>query len=91
MLFKDLLVYKRKRLYKIAKHRRDDLKNTKYDYKSGQRGLISKQISYHIQRNQTMREFLLFINDYIINLLDQVRYLKNYKNFTVNKDDETTR
>ena len=51
MLFRDLLVYKRKRLYKVAKHRRDDLKNTKYDYKSGQRGLISKQISYHIQRN----------------------------------------
>ncbi len=91
MLFKDLLVYKRKRLYKIAKHRRDDLKNTKYDYKSGNRGLIGKQLSNHIQRNQTMREFLLFINDYIVSILDNVRFLRNFTNFTVQKDDDTTR
>ena len=91
MLFRDLLVYKRKRLYKIAKHRRDDLKNTKYDYKSGQRGLIGKQVSQHIQRNQTMRQVLLFVNDYIVKLLDQVRYLKNFTNFTVQKDDDTSR
>ena len=91
MLFRDLLVYKRKRLYKIAKHRRDDLKNTKYDYKSGNRGLIGKQLSNHIQRNQTMREFLLFINDYIVSILDNVRFLRNFTNFTVQKDDDTTR
>ena len=91
MLCKDRLVYKRKRLYKVAKHRRDALKNHKYDYKSGNRGLIGKQVSQHIQRNQVMREFLLFINDFMLNLLDQVRYIKNYKNFTVQKDDEATR
>jgi hypothetical protein len=91
MLFKDLLVYKRKRLYKIAKHRRDDLKNTKYDYKSGNRGLIGKQLSNHIQRNQTIREFLLFINDYFVGILDNVRFLRNFTNFTVQKDDDTTR
>lgn len=88
MLFKDLLVYKRKRLYKIAKHRKDDLKNTRYDYDNI---LLQNQLSRFIQRNQTMREFLGFINDIIINLLRQVRYLRNFKNFTVNKDDETTR
>jgi len=91
MLFKDLLVYKRKRLFKIAKHRRDDLKNTKYDYKSGNRGLIGKQLSNHIQRNQTMREFLLFVNDYIVSILDNVRFLRNFTNFTVQKDDDTSR
>jgi len=91
MLFRDLLVYKRKRLYKIAKHRRDDLKNTKYDYKSGNRGLIGKQLSNHIQRNQTMREFLLFVNDYIVSILDNVRFLRNFTNFTVQKDDDTSR
>lgn len=89
MLFKDLKVYKRVKLYKIAKHRNDDLKNTKYDYK--EHGLLKNQISRHIQRNQTMREFLGFVNDYIISLLDQVRYLRNYTNFTVNKDDERSR
>lgn len=89
MLFKDLLVYKRKRLYKVAKHRKDSNLNTKYDYKSN--GLLQNQLSRHIQRNQTMREFLMLINDYVLNLLDMTRYLKNYKNYTVEKDDERTR
>lgn len=89
MLFKDLLVYKRKRLYKVAKHRRDNTLNTKYDYKK--HGLLKNQLSRFIQRNQVMREFLLFVNDYIINLLDQTRYLRNFKNFTVEKDDESAR
>lgn len=88
MLFKDLGVYKRKRLYKIAKHRKDDLKNTRYDYDNI---LLQNQLSRFIQRNQTMREFLGFINDIIINLLRQVRYLRNFKNFTVEKDDDRTR
>ena len=87
MLFKDLKVYKRKRLYKIAKHRKDDLKNTRYDYDNI---LLQNQLSRFIQRNQTMREFLGFINDIIINLLRQVRYLRNFKNFTVEKDDDRT-
>ena len=89
MLFKDLLVYKRKKLYKIAKHRKDDNLNVKYDYKKN--GLLKSQISPHIMRNQTMREFLLFVNDYMLALLDQVRYLKNFGNFTVEKDEERTR
>ena len=88
MLFKDLKAYKRKRLYKIAKHRKDDLKNTRYDYDNI---LLQNQLSRFIQRNQTMREFLGFINDIIINLLRQVRYLRNFKNFTVEKDDDRTR
>lgn len=88
-LFKDLLVYRRKRLYKISKHRKDDNVNVKYDYKK--HGLLNKQISPHIRRNQTMREFLMFVNDYILALLDQVRALKNFSNFTVEKDDERAR
>ena len=89
MLFKDLLVYKRKRLYKISKHRKDDNVNVKYDYKKN--GLLDKQMSPHIRRNQTITEFLIFVNDYIIALLDQVRFIKNFGNFTVEKDEERTR
>tara|TARA_B110000285_G_scaffold183655_1_gene207898 strand:- start:1870 stop:2142 length:273 start_codon:yes stop_codon:yes gene_type:complete len=88
-LFKDLLVYKRKSIYKIAKHRKDSNLNIKYDYK--QHGLLNKQVSPHIRRNQVMRDFLTLVNDYMVSLLDQVRYLKNFKNFTIEKDDERTR
>tara|TARA_Y100001958_G_C21162919_1_gene496382 strand:- start:835 stop:1110 length:276 start_codon:yes stop_codon:yes gene_type:complete len=91
MLFRNLLVYRRKRLYKVAKHRRDSNLNTKFDYKTGERSLIKRVMSPHILRNQTMREFTVFINDFMLNLLDQVRYLKGYKNFTIEKDDDRTR
>ena len=89
MLFNNIRVYKRKRLYKIAKHRRDDLKNIRYDYDKN--GLLKNQLSRFIQRNQVMREFLGFIDDMMTNVLRQVRYLRNYKNFTVEKDDDRTR
>jgi|TARA_B110000908_G_C10177070_1_gene413731 hypothetical protein len=88
-VFKDLLVYKRKRLYNITKHRKDVNLNVRYDYKKN--GLLDKQMSPHIRRNQTMREFLIFVNDYFLSLLDQVRSLKNFGNFTIEKDDERTR
>jgi predicted RNA-binding protein with EMAP domain len=89
MLFNNIRAYKRKRLYKIAKHRRDDLKNIRYDYDKN--GLLKNQLSRFIQRNQVMREFLGFIDDMMTNVLRQVRYLRNYKNFTVEKDDDRTR
>jgi len=89
MLFNNIRAYKRKRLYKIAKHRRDDLKNIRYDYDKN--GLLKNKLSRFIQRNQVMREFLGFIDDMMTNVLRQVRYLRNYKNFTVEKDDDRTR
>ena len=89
MLFNNIRTYKRKRLYKIAKHRRDNLKNIRYDYDKN--GLLKNQLSRFIQRNQVMREFLGFIDDMMTNVLRQVRYLRNYKNFTVEKDDDRTR
>lgn len=90
MLFKDLLVYKRSRLYKIAKHRKDDLKNQPHDY-TGNNGLLPNQLSRHIQRNQTMREFIFLLNDYIVNILKMVKHLKSYTNFTIEKDDTRVR
>lgn len=52
---------------------------------------FKNQLSRFIQRNQVMREFLGFIDDMMTNVLRQVRYLRNYKNFTVEKDDDRTR
>jgi len=86
--FKDLLVYRRKKIYDIAKHRKDDRLNTGYDYKDK---LFNLMVSKHILRNQNMREFMLFLNDYFYNIIKGVKYLKVFKNYTIEKDDTNVR
>lgn len=88
-LYKDLLAYKRKRLYDVAKSRKDERLNTGYDYQSN--GLLGKMLSKHIQRNTTLNEFIIFLDDAILNVLRGVRFVRGYKNYTVKKDDKLVR
>lgn len=88
-LFKDLLTYKRVRLYDVAKHKQDLRLNVGHDYQS--EGLLSRMVSKHILRNRTMRDFVIFIDDMLLNALKGVRYLRGFKNFTVKKDDKRIR
>jgi hypothetical protein len=84
-LYKDLLAYKRRSLYKVARTRKDSKLNVGSDYQD--RGLLQNMLSKHIQRNQTISEFIDFLNDYLLNILKGPRFLKGYKNYTVKKDD----
>jgi hypothetical protein len=86
--FRDLLIYKRKKIYSVAKHRKDSRLNLGFNYEDQ---LFNLTTSKHIQRNQTIREFMLFLNDYFYNKIKSVRYLKIYKNYTVEKDYENVR
>lgn len=86
--FKDLLQYKRRKIYDVAKHRKDSRLNIGHDYKDK---LLNMMTSKHIQRNQTVREFMLFLNDYLYNAIKGVKYLKVFKNYTVEKDDTNVR
>lgn len=86
--FKDLLIYKRRNIYDVAKHRKDSRLNSGFVYKDN---LFNLMISRHIQRNQTVREFMLFLNDYFYNIIKGVKYLKVFKNYTVEKDDTNVR
>ena len=88
-LYKDLLAYKRQSLYKSAKTRKDSRLNVGADYQ--EIGLFQRMISRHIQRNQTMNEFVSFLNDYLLNILKGNRFLRGYKNYTVKKDDKYIR
>ncbi len=88
-LYKDLLAYKRQSLYKAAKTRKDSRLNVGADYQ--EIGLFQRMISRHIQRNQTMNEFVSFLNDYLLNILKGNRFLRGYKNYTVKKDDKYIR
>lgn len=86
--FKDLLRYKRVKIYDVAKHRKDSRLNTGYDYKDN---LFNLMTSKHIRRNQTIKEFMLFLNDYFYNIIKGVKHLKTFKNYTVEKDDTNVR
>ena len=88
-LYKDLLAYKRKSLYKAARTRKDARLNVGADYQ--EIGLLQRMLSRHIQRNQTLSEFISFLNDYLLNILRGPRFLKGYKNYTVKKDDKYIR
>ena len=88
-LFKDLFGYKKAKIYDSAKKRKDARFNLGYDY--GKEGLLSKMVSPFILRSQTLRQFIVFIDDYIYNITNGIRYVKNYKNFTTKKDDKQVR
>ena len=88
-LYKDLLSYKRKSLYKSTKTRKDNKLNVGNDYHSN--GLLPNMLSKHIQRNQTLQAFIDFLDDYLLNMLRGVRFLRGYNNYTVKKDDKHIR
>jgi len=88
-IFKDILNYKREKLYDKTKTRKTSLKNQGFDYKDI--SFMAKTTSGHLQRNEIMYNFMMFIDDTIKNWLKGTRYLKRYKNYTVKKDDNTTR
>ncbi len=88
-LYKDLFSYKKKRLYKVSRHRKDARLNISYDYQSN--GLLHRMLSKHIQRNKIIQNFIGFLDDYLLNSLRGVKYLKGYKNYTVEKEDKSIR
>jgi len=86
--FKDLLKYKLKSLYDGAKTRKDNRLNLGFDYRDS---LMQRNLSDHILRNQTMLDFIGFLNDYMYNILSSVKKLKQFKNYTVKKNDTNIR
>jgi len=87
-LFKDLLKYKLQNLYSGAKTRKDNRLNLGFDYSEQ---LMQRNLSGHILRNQTMSDFISFINDYLMNIINSVKKLQQFKNYTVKKDNTKTR
>ena len=56
-----------------------------------QENLLVSSLSGHIQRNQTMQHFLIFLDDALKNLLKGARYLNNFKNYTVDENTKKTK
>jgi len=92
-LFTNLLGYKVRRRYDFAKSRKDSRLNAGYNYDDNLSGseFMGRSLSGHIQRNETIQHFLIFMDDTLKNLLKATRHLKHYKNYTVKPDDKQTR
>lgn len=87
-LFQDLFKYKLVRLYDYKKSRKDNRLNLGYDYKDR---LLNDNLSQHIQRNDIVKTFLLFVNDYFYTIIKSIKNLQGYKNYTIKKDDTRIR
>lgn len=87
-LFDNLFGYKKVKLYDSVKTRNDERLYLPNNYKDS---LMERNLSKHLLRNATVRAFLIFVNDYIYELMGGIRQLKNYKNYTVKKDDTNTK
>jgi len=92
-LFTNLFNYRQRRRYDSVKSRKDDRLHTgfNYDDELAPGEFISRSLSGHIQRNQTMQHFLIFLDDALKNLLKGARYLNNFKNYTVDENTKKTK
>lgn len=77
--------YKKKSLYKIARTFGETRLNTGFDYTDS---IMKKTLSPYIYRNTNMFNFITYLNDYIVNLINGIKKFKIRRVYTVNKDYE---
>jgi hypothetical protein len=82
-LYKDLYKYKLGKKYNITKSANDYKLNEGRDYSYD---LMTKGLSPHIQRKETMKDFIEFIQDMFVTSTRAVTQLKLFKAFAMPKD-----
>jgi len=63
----------------------NQLKGTGYDYRG--EGLLDKFLSNRMYGNPVMDGFLERINPYFVEMVDSVKKIQFYNNFTIDKND----
>ena len=82
-LYKDLYKYKLSKKYRLTKSMNDLRRNEGRDYSDN---LLKNSLSPHIQRKNTMRDFIGFIQDLFVENVKSVTKLKLFKAFAMPKD-----
>lgn len=82
-LFEGLYKYKLSRKYNVTKHLNDLKLNEGRDYSFD---LLKNSMSKHLQRNETMINFIEFMQDILVEMVKAVTALKLFKAYTVPKD-----
>lgn len=62
-------------------------KNNGYDYKKN--GIVKRFFSSRMRMNPMMDEFLMQIEPYFIEILNSVKKLQFYQNYTLDKNDDS--
>ena len=70
-------------LYNITEHYGEDIKYLGFDYKDV---IISKTISNYILQNTEMITFMEYINDIFFVLIESIKKIRIFNNYTVNKN-----
>lgn len=80
-----IFTYRKNSLYKIARKAGEKRLNVGFNYRDE---VMKRTVSPHMLRNPLMANFLTFINDYVVNLINGARRIKISRNYTVDKDYE---
>jgi len=75
--------YKKKSLYQLAKTAGEERLNIGYDYRSE---IITRNISKHLLRVPIIYYYIVYLNDYFVNLIDTTKHVRIFRVFSVNKD-----
>lgn len=73
-------------LYKIAQNRKTSLKNTGFDYK-GQ--IFKRSMSSYLFNDPKRAEILNKLEELVYFLIEEVKTIKTFYNYTVDKDDKS--
>jgi len=70
-------------LYDISETQNEVLLNEGFDYSNV---LMQKTLSNYLFRNENISGFITYINDIMVNLIESVKIVRVFQNFTVNKN-----
>jgi len=75
--------YKKISLYNLARTAGEDRTNIGFDYR---KEVMSRNISKHLLRVPIIYYYVLYLNDYFVNLIDTAKKVRIFRVFSVNKD-----
>jgi hypothetical protein len=75
-----------KKLYESSYAYGESRKNLGFNYREKDI-LLKKTMMPRMFLNDTVKDFLSYINDVMVNNIDSVKVIRNFFNFTVKKDD----
>lgn len=75
--------YKKPSLYNMARTAGEDRINIAYDYRNE---VMLRNISKHLTRVPIIYYYVVYLNDYFVNLIDTTKKVRIFRVFSVNKD-----
>jgi hypothetical protein len=71
------------KLYDKIYEEGENLLNKGYDYKND---LLNKTTSKYLQQNKSVNSFMSYVNDILYTLIESVKRIRVFHNFTVKED-----